>query len=76
MVRESRQRRETLHSLDNIPAFASEAEEAAFWDSHDLGEEVVARMGPLPDDVMPPAGPRVKLATVRLDDDTLQPRDR
>lgn len=66
------QRREILHSLDNIPTFATEAEEAAFWDAHDLGEEVVARMGPLPADVLPPVRPRTKTATVTLDEDTLR----
>ena len=72
MVHESRKRRETLHTLDNLPTFATEAEEAAFWDSRDLGEEVVARMGPLPDDVLPPARPRTRPAVIGLDEGTLQ----
>jgi CopG antitoxin of type II toxin-antitoxin system len=72
MAQDTRKPRETLHSLDDIPAFASEAEEAAFWDDHGLGEEVLAAMAPLPDGVLPPARPRTKPLALRLDESTLQ----
>ena len=29
----------TIHSADEIPAFASERDEAEFWDTHTLGDE-------------------------------------
>ncbi|MDL2342659.1 CopG family antitoxin [Deinococcus sp. MIMF12] len=29
---------QTVHHSDEIPDFASEAEEAAFWDTHELGD--------------------------------------
>lgn len=61
----------TLHDLDHIPVFGSEAEEAAYWDDHDLGEDVLERMEPLPEDVLPPARPRAMAITLRLDAETL-----
>lgn len=33
----------TVHSLDEIPEFASEAEEAAFWDTHELAPGLMSR---------------------------------
>jgi putative transposase len=40
-------RRTALHDLDHIPTFATEVEEAAFWDEHELGLDVLERMAPL-----------------------------
>jgi hypothetical protein len=62
----------TLHDLDRLPTFATEAEEAAFWDEHALGDDVLARMGPLPADVLPPARPRTASIDLHLDAETLQ----
>jgi hypothetical protein len=72
MAQISHKPREALHSLDNLPAFASEAEEAAFWDAHELGDEVLAHMAPLPDDLLPPVRASTKLRAVRLDEDILE----
>ncbi len=33
-------RRITIHSFDEIPAFASYKEEAAWWDTHRLSDEL------------------------------------
>ena len=63
---------QTLHDLDHILAFATEAEEAAFWDEHDLGDEVLERMGSLPADVLPPARARTASIDLHLDAETLQ----
>jgi hypothetical protein len=63
---------QTLHDLDHIPTFATEAEEAAFWDEHELGDEVLERMGPLPADILPPARPRTASIDLHLDAGTLQ----
>lgn len=43
-----------VESLDEIPAFTSEDEEAEFWSTHSFGEALLEQMGPL-DDVLPPA---------------------
>ena len=59
-----------IHSLDEIPEFANEAEEAEFWASHAFGQEVLDQMGPL-DDVLPPARPNTRRVSMRLDEDTL-----
>lgn len=39
---------------EDVPEFATEAEEAAFWAEHELGEDILADMGPPPDDLLPP----------------------
>lgn len=58
-----------IHSLNEIPAFADEAEEFEFWATHELGDEVIDPMGPLPEDVLPRA--RTRPVSVRLNDDVL-----
>jgi hypothetical protein len=42
----------TVNDWNDVPAFASEAEEAEFWGTHDLGEALLNQMVPL-DDVLP-----------------------
>jgi len=59
-----------IQSWDDVPDFASEAEEAAFWATHGLGDELLDRMGPL-DDVLPQPRPRTRPVAIRFDDDTL-----
>jgi hypothetical protein len=41
-------------SLDDVPDFGSEAEEAEYWDTHELGGEALEKMGPLDDILGPP----------------------
>ncbi len=61
-----------LDSLDDLPAFANEAEEAEFWSTHELGEAILDQMKPIGDDEdLPPARPRGRPIELRLDDDTL-----
>jgi hypothetical protein len=43
-----------IHSLEEIPEFTSEAEEAEFWATHSLGEELLERMEPIPEEILPP----------------------
>lgn len=45
---------EEIDSLDQIPEFASEAEEHEFWSRHSLGEGLLDQMGPLPESELPP----------------------
>jgi hypothetical protein len=49
-----------VHSLEAIPEFASEEEEARFWAEHGLGEELLEAMSPPPGGVpsCPPPPPR------------------
>lgn len=62
----------TINSFDDVPAFANEAEEADFWATHELGDAILARMGPVGEDALPPARPRTKPVAVRFDEDTLK----
>ena len=58
MIRVSKTKRPTkvLESLDDLPDFKSEAEEAEFWATHELGSKILDAMGPL-DDVLGPPDP-------------------
>ena len=60
----------TIHSLDELPPFSTESEEAAFWATHELGDEVLAQMEAVPEDVLP--RPRTRPIAVRFDEDTLR----
>lgn len=40
-----------IHSLDEIPEFASEDEEHRFWSTHELADELWDQAEPLPEDV-------------------------
>jgi hypothetical protein len=61
-----------IQSPEEIPQFANETEEAEFWATHSLGEQFLSKMEPLPEDVLPPARPRTKPISLRLDDDVLE----
>lgn len=65
---------QTVESLDDIPNFANEAEEAEFWATHGLGDELLDQMRPIGDDEdLPPARPRS--VEIHLDADTLRRLD-
>ncbi len=49
-----------IHSLDEIPKTMTEAEEQAFWESHELGEEIAFEPIPEDDPEAPPARSRDK----------------
>lgn len=57
---------------EDIPTFASEAEEARFWSEHELGDEMLERMQPLGDDVLPPPRAQTRPVSVRFDEEMLQ----
>lgn len=69
----------TIETWDDVPSFASEDEEAAFWATHDTGKPLLDQMQPIPPNgggELPPArspmGPaRTRPVSVRLDDDVL-----
>ncbi len=60
----------TIRSLAEVPTFTSEAEEAAFWATHELGDEILAQMDDVPEGVLP--RPRTRPIPVRFDEDTLR----
>ena len=60
----------TIHSLDEVPTFTSEREEAAFWATHELGDEILSGMDAVPEEVLP--RPRTRPVPVRFDEDTLR----
>ena len=51
-VRESRPLE--VHTLSEIPEAMAEDEEAEFWASHSLGEELLDQMEPVPEGLLPP----------------------
>jgi len=61
-----------IQSREEIPQFANEAEEAEFWATHSLGEQFLAEMDALPEDVLPPVRPRTQPISLRLDSDVLE----
>jgi uncharacterized protein (DUF4415 family) len=56
-----------VHSLDDIPAFASERDEAEYWDRHTFGPALLARMKPAHPQKQPARRQRAKPITIRLD---------
>jgi hypothetical protein len=62
----------TVRRWDEVPRFASEAEEAEFWATHALGEDLLAEMGQVPEGELPPPRPRTRPVAVRFDDATLR----
>jgi hypothetical protein len=61
-----------IHSFEQVPDFASEAEERAFWDSHDLGDDLVQQMEPVPDGILPAPRARTRPVSLRFDESTLR----
>jgi hypothetical protein len=61
-----------VHSLSEIPPFASEAEESAYWQTHALSEELWDTLPPVPEDELLPPRARTRSIAVRFDDSTLQ----
>jgi predicted DNA binding CopG/RHH family protein len=62
----------TLHSLEEIPAFATESEEAAFWATHEIADELWDELPAVSDDQLPPARPRTRPVGIRFDEFMLQ----
>jgi hypothetical protein len=63
--------RTVIHSLDEIPTFADEDEERAFWATHEVSGELANAAEPIPDDELPPVRPRSRTITLRIESDTL-----
>ncbi len=61
-----------VSSLDEIPQFASEQEEATYWRTHALSEQLWETLAPVPEDELPQPPPRTRPVAIRFDDSTLQ----
>ena len=64
----------TIHSWDEVPQFSSEEEESGWWDSHDLGRELLDEFKPVP---LTPAEiaykqARTRPVAIRFDESTLE----
>lgn len=57
-------------SVNDIPSFASEDEEAAYWSTHGAPADLLAAMGPIDDERLPT--PRTRPVSLRLDEHTLK----
>ena len=42
-----------IHSREEIPAFASEEEEARFWETHEMSEDLWHSLPRVPDELLP-----------------------
>ena len=60
----------SIHSMDEIPMFASEDEEHRFWQTHELTDELWDTLPAVPEDELP--RPRTKPVPVRFDEDVLR----
>ncbi len=60
----------TITSFAEVPTFTSEADEAAFWATHELSDALLAQMDEVSEEVLP--RPRTKPIPVRFDQDTLR----
>jgi hypothetical protein len=60
-----------IHRLEDVPEFASEADEREFWDTHSFSEELLEQLREPEPDWLPPPRPRTKPVAVRFDADTL-----
>ena len=60
-MRNMAKERKEIKSWNDIPSFASEAEEQAWWDEHDVSEELLETFGPVPEGELP--APRQRTVT-------------
>lgn len=56
-----------IDRFEDVPAFSSEAEEAEFWASHELGPEPLSRMELRPEGILPRARPPATPISLRMD---------
>ena len=56
----------------DIPAFASESEEADWWDTHAPSERYLELVGEATDDGLPPPRPRTTPLSIRFDPATIR----
>jgi predicted DNA binding CopG/RHH family protein len=71
-VTHRRNRMKVVHNPEDIPNFASEAEEAVFWAEHEISDDFWNRLPPTPETDLPPTRPRTKPIGIRFDESTLR----
>jgi len=64
-----------IHRIEDIPPFANEAEEHAFWASHELSDELWSRAEPLRPDELPPPRPSTLIRRKRRPHGSLAERN-
>ncbi|MDQ2741658.1 MAG: BrnA antitoxin family protein [Chloroflexota bacterium] len=62
----------TISSLEEIPRFNSEQEEAIYWQAHALSDTLWATLPSALEEDLPPTRPRTRSVAIRFDDSTLQ----
>jgi predicted DNA binding CopG/RHH family protein len=60
-----------IHSMDEIPAFAGEAEEHAFWATHELSDALWEAAEPLEPGDLPAPRSKTRSVAIRFDEHTL-----
>jgi hypothetical protein len=60
-----------IHHLEEIPPFATEDEEHAFWATHELAPALWEGAGPLEPDELPPPRSVTRPVAIRFDEHTL-----
>jgi predicted DNA binding CopG/RHH family protein len=69
------EQRKNIRSWDEVPSFASEEEEQAWWDEHDVSDELLQAFGPVEEGTLPPprersvTRPRKAPVSVRMEED-------
>jgi hypothetical protein len=58
MARDGIDENPTIDNWEDVPAFATEDEEAEFWATHGLGGAALESLGTFDDDALPPPRPR------------------
>jgi len=67
------QHMEIVDDVEDVPDFANEAEEARYWATHELGDNILDHMEAMPEEgILSTADTRTRPVVVRLDEDTLQ----
>ena len=61
----------TIHRVEEIPPFSDEAEEHAFWATHELSDDLWGRAEPLEADELPPPRPATTPVVIPIDQPTL-----
>lgn len=59
-----------IHSFDEVPSFENEEQEAEFWATHSLSDELLSQMGPVPEEILP-IQRRTKPVAIRFDQHTI-----
>lgn len=57
-----------IHSADEIPSFASEVEEAAFWAEHEIGDDLWDQLPLVAEEELPPPRRRTRPIGIRFDE--------